>query len=250
MITGRTPILGATAIAAVVAMSLAGCGSSSPAAPKDNTGSHTTSSDTSKVTPSTGSNGDKGDGDRGGDVSDFDPTKPKAPVRVTYKSDDGDTFTLSWDGTNSAYISTDGKFITTKDETIMCSDNGCVKTANTGAAGAGVAGGFMAMLNMLGSLKDSQPNLFTDKSSATIAGRNATCMTFDASKLAALGGDADTTGKAQFCWDNKSGVLLRLQSTDKDETGNLEATEVGQPKDDDFKPTGPVTDMSKVGGGS
>ena len=88
-----------------------------------------------------------------------------------------------------------------------------------------------------------------DKSSETIAGRDASCVKYKASdvigKLASLplfkdsanAGDYDPNDSATICIDKQTGFALKFSATKKGVASDeLVATQVSEPSDSDFTP--------------
>lgn len=171
----------------------------------------------------------------------------KATVRITYRNADGTTFTLAQDPPKQALISEDGRWITDGDRTVICTGQGssaeCLEMPKSGSDQIGsLLGVFAAPFELI---KDLDRNALTTKgvktSSDTIAGRKAACAEVDASKIAGSG----SSGTEEVCVDKETGVLLRATSDGKVQ---LEATDIGKPKSDDFDPPSTPQTVPSSGG--
>lgn len=177
-------------------------------------------------------------------------TGPSEPVRVTYRMTgeaEADEITMAWDPPRFAMLFEEGRMIVTEDDTIFCdaAGEGCFRmgSGSQGAmtpmgAGLGAFAGFAQALQEGEELPGA-----TASGEAEIAGRTATCVTYDAAQY-----DPSLQGEAEFCYDADAGVLLRWSATNAEgTTQTLEAIEVGDPDPSDFEPTGPVQDMPGMG---
>lgn len=239
----RTGVLAAIT-AALVAVLATGCGSDkAPTTPGgDNTSAPTGSSTDGAQTPGTT--------DDDGDDADIDLPKgpPVKPAKVTYKSDDGETITMAWDGDKFAMIMEDGHLISDGKQMIMCSEaggqGGCFSLGGEeDAEDNPLAAAFGSAFGLIDILKDSDvAKNFKISGNENIIGRSATCAT---AKDATIMGEA--VSDAEICYDNETGAMLKLLSTDADGTkSGIEATAFAKPSADDFKPTGPVQDLSDL----
>lgn len=239
--TGRGPTL--LSLIAVAALLLAACGDGS-----DGTGDATPDEPTDEATTPT----------QATEQMTSEPAAqaeavpaPSEPVKVTYRmtgdgADQLEQITLSWDAPRYAMIFEDGKLIVSEDETVFCdaAGEGCFRMSAEGGAGpmAGALGPFFGFTSALQEGQELPGATVTGEEE--IAGRTATCATYDAAQY-----DPSLQGEAEYCYDPDSGVLLRWSATDESGTQTLEATEVGEPDPSDFEPTGPVQDMPGGGGG-
>ena len=230
----------------VAAMALAACGGSSkksvnPAANSQNT------------TANGGSTAAGSD-----DLSKLAAEYAKAKIKITYtstSSGDNSTITIAQDGNGkSAFTTGDSTFYSDGTSSVSCQGTGSsAECTDLGSAGAGAGIGstltstFAALAGLLSTLGSGH------KSSDTIAGRDASCVTYTASevlgKLAssplfsgsnANPSDYDPNDTATICIDKQSGFVLKFSSTKKGVADDaLVATDVSEPTDADFTP--PVT---------
>jgi hypothetical protein len=222
------PWLGRTIAVLTLATALVACGSSKSDDESKATSDKTTTTEKSS-SPDSGSGAD--------DFGSLAERGGKATARITYRDADGTEFTLSQDPPKQALISKEGKFISDGEHTVICTGSGndaqCFEMAqgtDENQIGS-FLGAFAAPFEMIKSLDQNAVTAKgVDTSSETIAGRKATCATFDSSKLAGSTG----TGTEKVCVDKKTGVLLKVESDGKTQ---LEATDIGEPKSDDFEPT-------------
>lgn len=235
-------------------MTIAACGGSSK---KDSTpaagGSTTTTAADGSGSSTTGAPGGGSD-----DLSKLAAQYAKAKIKITYTSNSGDnasTFTIAQDGNGKSAFTTDGNtFYSDGKSSISCEGTGtsakCTDLGSLGGATAGIGSMFTASFSSLAAVFSSLG--VGDKSSDTIAGRDASCVKYKASdlagKLAALplfkgdvnSNDYDPNDSATICVDKNTGFLLKISSTKKGtEVDNFVATDVGEPSDSDFTP--PVT---------
>lgn len=185
----------------------------------------------------------------GGGASDFSALVAKAKTsafKVTYKTSDGSTVTVAQDGTGKQAITEGNKlFINTGTTGISC--DGTTSTAtcrDLGSAGKATAGAALSLIsgtaNAISSIASS--SVFNGHtSSETIAGREATCVTVNASDMAGVFGSIarrlGTDASSTVCADNETGVLLKLSGGSGDNVKDLfVATDFSQPSDSDFEP--------------
>ncbi len=164
-------------------------------------------------------------------------------ARVTYElNQDGEetqTMVLSSDGEQTAWLMPDARMIARADGTsIFCDESGqqaqCFETGGEGQAGpmAG-ASPFFGLATAFQEGVESFPG-FSNTGSEEIAGRSATCGTFEPTQFAAGGEDV---GEATLCLDDETGVMLRYEARDPEGTvSSIEAVEVGEPEASDFEP--------------
>ena len=127
-----------------------------------------------------------------------------------------------------------------------------------GGGGAGGAGGVAAMFTgvftALTTLSASAYGGHT--SSETIAGRDATCVTFKASDFAPLaalagGGSLGANASSTACADKKTGFALKFSTTDGSTTKEvLLATEFGASSSSDFNPPSTPQTLPSIGLGT
>jgi hypothetical protein len=176
----------------------------------------------------------------------------KARIRVTYKTD-SDTFTVSQDGNGTvAYISKDSKVVKKGDTVTSCSDlpDDPQCTTLTGEMANASLVPFTAVLTLAKTEIEAAKKAggYGKKTSETIAGRSAECVTVtignvagNVGKLVGKLGGANTNEGWKACADKDTGIMLLWSAvgTTDNSQGRIEATEVGDPKDDDF--TTPTT---------
>lgn len=194
-----------------------------------------------------------GDGDdvtteAAGDFSALVEEASEARIRVTYTNDDGDEITFSQDPPKQAILTAEARVITTADVTIVCTGEEtdapqCFEIEGTGEESGGLVsgllGGFAAPFFAFTSLADERL-ADVETSEREIAGRTAICAEVQATGV--LPG-VDLEGEATYCIDADTGALLLSEATTADgETQRFEATDVGDPRPEDFEP--PVEPVS------
>ncbi len=232
----------------IAAMTLAACGGSSKSS---STGAGNTSK--SGGSPTTG-----GILSGNSDLAKLAGQYAKAKIKITYQqtgSGSTDTLTIAQDGNGKSSFSTgSGTFYSDGKTSVSCDGTGTSATctdlgslggaANIGASFTGIFAAFAAVLTQLGG---------GDKSSQTIAGRDASCVKYKASdvigRLSGLSlfkgsdiksSDYDPNDSATICIDKKTGFVLEFTSTKKGApSDSMTATAVSDPTDADFTP--PVT---------
>jgi hypothetical protein len=210
-------------------------------------------------TGSDGGNDDGGGGDDGGDDGGGDgdfqellAQQSEANIKITYEvtssGSDTQTITIAQDGEGrSAYIADNSSYITTDEGTVAC-DNLDAEPTCTEIPGAGAAAN--PGLNIFSSIAQGLAGADfsgVDTSDDEIAGRDATCVDYDYSKLGGLIGDiADEdipeNTKVRICADKETGFLLEYSGESGSDFGSYKATEVSEPDDSDFEP--PVTPVT------
>ncbi len=171
----------------------------------------------------------------------------KAVYRVTYQAG-ASTIVIAQDppkysavqGNNSAYDSGVGT-------SVECTGKGlnaiCVQLPNTSnLAQQSLAGSFGSVASTLFDALGKAGSAFagTLTSDATIAGRDARCITLDEAELGALVGPA-LKGTTKICVDKQTGVLLESHA-DSARGADLIATSYGEPSPSDFvPPSTPIT---------
>lgn len=251
----------------VAAMVFAACGGSSSKSSSSGGGSSTTAAGSSSGGSSNTtakSSGNSGDSDS--DVA-------KANIKVTYKESGTDaasssTLTFAQDGKGkTSFSSQDASDSTTPLTTIYLDGSAIVECEGTGStatcasvpsAQASIVTGVTQAFAALAAVAKSTSG--ADKSSDSIAGRDAKCYKFKAqsiiSKLISNPifqnsdekvSDYDASDTATICLDKKTDFPLRFAGTKKGAPEDqLSATAVSDPSDSDFKPpttpgTVPVT---------
>ena len=181
----------------------------------------------------------------------------KAKIKITYTSSDGTGFTVAQNGNGKSAFSSDTSTIYSDGKsTVSCEGTGttakCTDLGSLGGSVGGSIGGsltttFSALASILTSLGGGH------NSSETIAGRDASCVTYKASdvigKLKGLAlfknstdkaSDYDPNDTATICVDKQTGFVVKLTGTKKGQPQNdLTATAISEPSDSDFTP--PVT---------
>lgn len=235
---------------AVLTLGLAGCGDGGTTTTADPTTADTTA-------PATDGQDEATEDDATYEQSEADDamaaesfTGPSEPVRVTYRMSgeaEVDEVTMAWDPPRFAMLFAEGRMIVTEDESIFCdaTGEGCFRMGAGSQGGMGpMAGGLGAFAGFTQALQEGEelPGA-TATGEEQIAGRTATCTTYDAGQY-----DPSLEGEAEFCYDADAGVLLRWSATSTDgTTQTLETIEVGEPDPSDFEPTGPVQEMPGTG---
>jgi hypothetical protein len=248
-------------------LAIAACGGSS----KKDTSAGGSGNVTTTAGKSTGGNTNTtaGGGDSGGGSSDLS----KARIKVTYEEGSTDsksmlTFALSGDG-KSAFTDSEAGAAPSDVSTIYSDGTTNVDCQGTGptatctqlpVAEAGIASGittgFSAIALVVATLGGG------DKSSESIAGRDATCVKYKAadviSKVATIpifknsddkASDYDPSDTFSICVDKKTGFPLKIAGTKKGiAQDGLIATAVSDPTDADFIP--PSTPVTIPGAGS
>jgi hypothetical protein len=151
-------------------------------------------------------------------------------------------------GNNSAYDLGDGT-------SVECTGKGlnaiCVQLPNTGnLAQQSIAGSVGSIASTLFDALGKAGTKFagTLTSEATIAGRDARCVTLDEADLGALVGPA-LKGTTKVCVDKQTGVLLESHA-DSATGADLLATSFGDPTATDFiPPSAPITAPPSTGSG-
>lgn len=218
----------------VAGLALAGCGGSS-----------------AKDTDSGGS--DNGSGSNAfGELLD---KQNSAVLRVTYRNENGDEWTVSRDGTEkTAYINDDTHIIKVGETTTVCdnldSEPECRDMSGTLATAAisSFTGYFAFATTYIEAAKKART--FGDMSSETIAGRSAECVTITPATIGGLAGNlaekfaGDKANQGwKACADKDTGVMLLLATvgTDDANADKVEAIEVGEPQASDFEPPASTT---------
>jgi len=223
------------AIGVVVgAMVFAACGSSSKNSVASG-GSTTTSAGNGSTTGNTS----------GGGSDPFAALTAKAStadIKITYSQNGKSPFTIIQDGKGkSAYITDNSEYITDGTTTVSCdgttSTATCTQLPSIGGAAASPFAFFTTLLTAYTHLPQSVYGGHT--SSDSIAGRDATCVTFKASDYAAFASIAakDANSSVDICADNQTGFVLKLsQSNGSTTTDTFLATAVGTSSASDFQP--------------
>jgi hypothetical protein len=182
----------------------------------------------------------------GGSGNDFSSLVAKAKTssfRVTYRKSDGTSITTAQDAKGRQSIQ-DGNTLVISDGTNTVSCDGTTPAAtchDLGTLGEGTVQRLTALLTSIYSGIASSSVFAGPTSSATIAGRDATCVPVKMSALPGVFGSiaagVGSGASATVCVDNETGVLLKLSGGSGGNTTDvLIATEFRQPSDRDFQP--------------
>ncbi len=205
----------------------------------------TTTADGGDMDPSDGGDMDAPHGTPG-DVQGLLEAFARAEVRATYDIE-GETMILSQDPPRSAWIFPDGARIIQQEDgsVVFCGGDGsCFQSPSmegmTQMFTAGMLNPFFFGLMSGDESVAELPGFGISESSATIAGRQATCFTFD----------PDVAGIAaeefRQCVDTETGLTLLIEGEAADGSGTetlLEVVEVGEPQESDFEITGELMEM-------
>lgn len=243
---------GWVAAAAVLALVAAACGDGDQAeGPATPTSTATTTPETPAAQPTTGQP------TGAGGFAQLARQGFQAQARVTYQvtgtgTGTGQTLTFSSDGESSAILYDTGRVIATADTTIVCSEGGgaqqCIEFSGTGAGNQSLVGAFAApLVGLTAAFEEGAQAVggFTVTGERQIAGRTATCATFDPSALPT----GDYVGEATLCVADDAGIVLLFEVTSPDGTLRMEAVEVGEPQASDFEPPAPPQQAPAVPSG-
>jgi len=172
----------------------------------------------------------------------------KQRYKITYTDISGNTQVYEQDGKGDSVSGNgDSQTFVSKGRTINCASTSGKATCTQSpvAVPGGAASTFLGALTLeqtqLGVLGG---NLGT-KSSKTIAGRDAQCVTFSAADLAGVAGRAAASSQGaslkasySYCIDKATGVTLEMSGTDQAGKNRtvLTVTKFEQPRDSDFTP--------------
>jgi hypothetical protein len=173
----------------------------------------------------------------------------KQKFKITFVDDSGDETTYAQDGNGkSVYGSGDSLVFTSSSGTVSCDTPSGGKAECTELPGGSSVSPFLGIYN-LGRTYISALGRFGDKSSKTIADRDAECVTFSQKTVADAGpvGAAVASaikGSLTYCVDKDTGVLLAYTTEDADgkTTDSFKVTKFEEPSDSDFTP--PATPSS------
>lgn len=241
----------ATALVAMLALAACGGdddddGGASPteADATDDAGADDTADDTSSGGAGDDDAGDDTGDDTEGAIDDYQALIEEAQgvrIRVTYEDSSGTQQILSQDGEGRSAFFTDGSVVISgPDGTVTCDGiDGDSPTCTKLPAGLGDLAGLGSSFLFVFSQGFSQLAGVlegVDQSNEEIAGRDAICWNVDPSDFAAaLSPDVGSEAGGRVCIDEETGILLEI-SSENDDTANLIAVEVGEPKDSDFEP--------------
>jgi hypothetical protein len=225
----------------IAGLALAGCGG----------GSSKSDSGSSNTTPGGTSGGSSDDTDFG-KLLDLDNGEA---IRVTYQygSDEDSQITVSRDGSGKlAFLRQDEQAIFDGDTAVQCENLDATPECKqySGAQAKALKAGYTGFLSFATTIVTAVakiPNAYGDKSTETIAGRDANCATITASAAGGIAGNlidkipGFSDAGYKVCADKETGILLSFQTVGLDEKDKnlIEATAVGEPKNSDFEP--PVT---------
>ena len=171
--------------------------------------------------------------------------------KVTFTTADGSATTYGQDGNGKSFWSSgDTQYFTSSTGSVTCSTSSGAPTC-TQVPGNGTTSPFLGFYNgakaYVGALAS-----YGDKSSKTIAGRDAQCVTISAASVAGKGGPAIAAvvsgikGSLKYCVDTQTGVLLEAVTTDADgkNTTEFTVTKFEEPSDSDFTPPATASTIS------
>jgi hypothetical protein len=174
------------------------------------------------------------------------PTVAIDPVRVTYLASmpdaEDEELTVSWDPPRIAVLFDGGRVIHTEEEgTIICSaedDDECTRLPGQQADAQQVIASFVPFFGAAATAPEEVPGA-EPTDDREIAGRDAECYLV----AAPAGPGVEDGGSAELCADVETGATLLYSFTEEDGTSqSVEAIEVDAPEDDDFEPTGPISE--------
>lgn len=179
----------------------------------------------------------------------------EANARVTYEmtgsTGDIETMTFSSDGERTALLMPEGRMIVTAEGGVIFCDESSSEArcfSMEGQSGAqGMMGAFATpFLGLATTFQEGVNDLpgYASSGEQEIAGRTATCATFDASQFVPAG---EGGGEATFCVDAETGIALKYEASTADGTFGMEATEVGEPQAGDFEPPAEPQPMGQGG---
>lgn len=164
--------------------------------------------------------------------------------KMTFNATTGsDTSTITWArrGDESAFTIGEGseafKIIEPGDgTTISCSGDSCFESEGT--QGGSMADAFIAPFTAFSSFITEAEDLpgFATSGSRTLAGRAATCASW-----------SYFGASSEVCIDNETGLTLLWSTGAEGESLTWEVTELGEPTDEDFEPTGEVQQLPASG---
>lgn len=216
----------------------------------DGTTSTTATTTTGDMDETTTTSGDIDDGDDMDETSELLERYEETPLRTTYIFFQGSTeseVTLSQDPTADPPVEAviipeaNAKLITMGDDSIFCdtSSNQCFEVPGVGEGfSAALLGPFAGGLFIAAELEQIPGATMTEET-VTVAGRDGTCFTFEA--------PAQMEGDTEFlrqCIDAELGFTLLIEARESDSDvvePIMELIEFGDPRPEDFEPSGPVT---------
>lgn len=246
------------AIVAVGALLLAACGGGdAPEADESPADVQSPAVETETDTPPADEAEDEAEDEAAGEAA-F--TGPQQPARVTYAFEEGDMpegmseFVLSFDPPRSALIYEQGRFIDTGEgEAIVCTTESGEAQCFVMPRGqqsqfvTGFFGSFFGIIEGFGEAVDTPG--FNRTGTREVAGRQATCATFDPAAMSAQTGvEVEDVQDAEVCVDQETGIGLWYSVTQGGESSTVVAVEFGDPQPDDFTPPAEPQDFSGQGG--
>jgi hypothetical protein len=169
---------------------------------------------------------------------------PDADIEITYERNGKDVFTIVQDGTDRVvYRDARSWSFSGPDRTVTCTGRGRDAACTEFAAGG--PGSVTTLLSPLyAGLRglEEQP-----EEQATIAGRDAECITVDRKQLPILatmtGATPDAKLTARVCLDVETGHLLKIEIKGKNVNERIVATKVSTPDGADFEPPSPPSTL-------
>jgi outer membrane lipoprotein-sorting protein len=203
-------------------------------------------SDKKTVTPSGGgsttvSTGANGNGGGGNEFSDLVNKAKTTNYKVTYQTEDGDSQTIAQDGNGKSALITDGRIIISDGTTTISCDgtDSSAKCTDAGSIGKTTLAGMMSIYTVAYTgLSRLRSSAFGGKTtSETIAGRDASCVTFKSSEIGGLGINIPGDPSVTSCVDKEDGYLLKYEMTISGKTTtHFLATAAGESSPSDFEP--------------
>lgn len=231
-------------------MFVAACGGGS--SKKTGAGDNTTTTAASTTTSPGGGGSDE--------LAQLIAKRSTASVKITYNYVGGTSLTIAQDGKGKSsvviggnLVISDGKKTITCDGTASSATCTDISSLSGGSAAAGVTSVLSSFYSGLGQLSASDYGGHT--SSETIAGRDATCVTYKASflgQLAALAGGTNvgTAPSSVTCVDKETGFALKVSIGDGTNTTQLLlATQAGESSSSDFEPPSTPQTVPALPGG-
>lgn len=171
---------------------------------------------------------------------------PEQPTQVVYRLDTtagSEELTVAWEGDRFALVRSDGRLLRNgPGDVTFCTpgptpgEDVCWALEDRGEPFLQrVAADLLAVYGLANLLPDDTEELGTEQ----IAGRTATCVSFTPDAPAAGASPAAVDGTV-FCYDEATGVGLRLEVEADDATQTLEALSFSEPDEGLFEPTAPV----------
>jgi len=168
---------------------------------------------------------------------------PKQKFKITFTTGGEESTTYAQDGNGRIMWRTgSSQTFISPTATVNCDTVSGNATCLSSAAG-GTTNPFVEYYNAARTYVNELA-AYGDKSSKTIAGRHADCVTISAAAVANKAGPAVAAiaaaikGSLEYCVDKSTGVLLEATTTDASgkETKAFEVTKYEEPSDSDFTP--------------